>query len=308
MNSVGWSYAIVVLLGSAGCTGSARKDKPPTHRDAVSAPGACRSDVAACPGNCNAQGYCEVDGEFGPEVRLPPARYAVKYELRAHEGIMNKDPALLVLSEPLWVSKRESSVGDYRRCRDCAPKAFLDGQADDAPLELSFVDAQAFCQATGRRLATPEEWQAAARGPSPCTDPNEVRDDRNGTTCNFRRYPWGDDQTPTALCRYGYNSVCEERTGPHPIGPHPDYASPTGVEDLSGNVEEWVDGFWEGRPGVKGGGWGLMGREPSELWLDLGIPGTEYDDYQNIPDPIRLGVRCVRGNPKSELKLRPAPI
>ncbi|MBL8620085.1 MAG: SUMF1/EgtB/PvdO family nonheme iron enzyme [Myxococcales bacterium] len=300
--------AVAVAAVFVACTGSARKEKAAPHRDAVPVPGACSHDVETCPGTCNVAGYCEVDGEFGPEVRLPPARYAVDFEERAHLGIMNKDPALLVLAEPLWVSKRESSVGDYRRCKACAPKAFLDGQADDAPLELSFVDAQAFCKATGRRLATPEEWQAAARGPSPCTDPLEVRDDRHGTTCNFRRYPWGDDQTPAALCKYGYNSVCEERTGPHPIGPHPDYASPTGVEDLSGNVEEWVDGFYEGRPGVKGGGWGLLGREPSELWLDLGIPGTEYDDYQNIPNPIRLGVRCVRGNPKFELKLRPAPI
>ena len=299
---------VTLMLAWAGCTGSARKDKAPAHRDAVPAPGTCSNDAASCPGDCNAQGYCEMAGEFGPEVRLPPARYAVKYELRAHEGIMNKDPALLVLAEPLWVSKRESSVGDYRKCKGCSPKAFLDGQPDDTPLELSFADAQAFCKATGRRLATPEEWQAAARGPSPCTDPLEVRDDRDGTTCNFRRYPWGDDQTPAALCKYGYNSVCEARQGPHPIGPHPDYASATGVEDLSGNVEEWVDGAYEGRPAYKGGHWDRMGRDPSELWLELGVPGTEYDDYQAPPDPTRLGARCVRGNPKFELKLRPAPI
>ncbi len=299
---------LIVLAAVSSCTGAARKEKVQSHRDAVAAPGVCANDSAECPGTCNEKGYCERDVGFGPEVRLPPARYAVDYELRAHEGIVNKDPALLVLAEPLWVSKRESSVGDYRRCKDCEPKAFLEGVADDVPLELSFADAQAFCKATGRRLATPEEWQAAARGPSPCTDPNEVRDDRNGTTCNFRRYPWGDDQTPAALCRYGYNSACEERQGPHPIGPHPDYASPTGVEDLSGNVEEWVDGVWQGRPGMKGGHWDLMSTEPTSLWLSLGIPGTYYNDYQSLPDPSRKGVRCVRGNPKFELKLRAAPI
>lgn len=157
---------LAALVGCAGGVGSARREAAPAHRDAVRAPGACSNDAAACPGDCNAQRYCELAGEFGPEVRLPPAHYAVKYELRAHEGIMNKDPALLVLLEPLWVSKRESSVGDYRRCKDCAPKAFLDGQADDAPLELSFVDAQAFCKATGRRLATPEEWPRRPQEPS----------------------------------------------------------------------------------------------------------------------------------------------
>ncbi len=308
MNSVAALAAVAALVEGAACTGSARREKAPPQRDAVPIPVACRNDPGACAGSCNVHGYCEVEGDFGPEVRLPPARYAVDFEERAHLGIMNKDPALLVLSEPLWVSKRESSVGDYRKCKGCSPKAFLEGQPDDTPLELSFADAQAFCKATGRRLATPEEWQAAARGPSSCTDPSEVYDNRDGTSCNFRRYPWGDDQTPAALCKYGYNSVCEERTGPHPIGPHPDYASPTGVEDLSGNVEEWVDGFYAGRPGIKGGHWDLMSRDPSELWLELGIPGTYYNDYQNTPEPSRKGVRCVRGNPKFELKLRPAPI
>lgn len=308
MNAVAKRVVVAGLVGALSCTGSTRRDKPTATGDAPSTVGACANDGASCEGACNAQGYCERDQGFGPEVRLPPAHYAVKYEKRAHEGIMNKDPALLVLHEPLWVSKRESSVGEYRRCKECAPKAFLEGQPDDAPLELSFADAKAFCEATGRRLPTPEEWQAAARGPSPCTDPNDVYDNRNGTSCNFRRYPWGDDQSSAALCKYGYNSVCERRAGPHAIGPHPDYASATGTEDMSGNVEEWVDGEYAGRPAYKGGHWDLMGRVPSELWLELGVPGTEYDDYQNIPDPARLGVRCVRGNPKFEMKLRAAPI
>ena len=144
-----WSIVMAVVVACASAERTATL--PAVVRlDVVSAPGVCVNDSAECPGACNAQGYCEVDGEFGLEVRLPPARYAVDYELRAHEGIMNKDPALFVLAEPLWVSKRESSVGDYRRCKDCEPKAFLEGVADDVPLELSFVDAQAFCKATGK--------------------------------------------------------------------------------------------------------------------------------------------------------------
>ena len=175
---------MAAIASLAACTGTPRREHPTGRRDAVPAASACTNDPAECAGTCNPQGYCEVDFGFGPEVRLPAARYAVDYEERAHQGIMNKDPALLVLQEPLWVSKRESSVGDYHRCKTCEPKDFLTGLADDTPLELSFADARSFCLATGRRLAKPEEWQAAARGPSPCTDPNEVHDNRDGTTCN----------------------------------------------------------------------------------------------------------------------------
>ena len=202
---------------AAACGNGARKGRAPEaiHGDAQVARSACANDAAECPGACNAQGYCESDQGFGPEVRLPPARYAVDYELRAHQGIMNKDPALLVLAEPLWVSKRESSVGDCRRCKDCKPKAFLEGVADDVPLELSFVDAQAFCKATGRRLATPEEWQAAARGPSPCTDPNEVFCSTNRLDLRADKTFYGAEVT-TAVMPALDEAIASESTGALP--------------------------------------------------------------------------------------------
>jgi len=103
--------AVVVACASAERTATL----PAVVRlDVVSAPGVCVNDSAECPGACNAQGYCEVDGEFGLEVRLPPARYAVDYELRAHEGIMNK-------------GTHTGLVGGFR-----PPRPPRDGLEDDA--------------------------------------------------------------------------------------------------------------------------------------------------------------------------------
>ncbi len=81
---------------------------------------------------------------------------------------------------------------------------------------VSWFDAQAYCQAMGKRMVTEEEWEKAARG--------ETRN----------RWPWGDQMDAERLNTY--YSIGETTSVTRFI----DGASPYGVMDMAGNVSEWT--------------------------------------------------------------------
>ncbi len=118
-------------------------------------------------------------------------------------------------------------------------------------VQVSAMDAEAFCAHHGLRLPSEAEWEFAARG----TD--------------GRRFPWGDtpprqDPGAPSLANFGTVPCCApDETDGHrrtaPVGSYPDGASPFGLFDMAGNVWEWTDSAFPGRPEhrvIRGGGWG----------------------------------------------------
>jgi formylglycine-generating enzyme required for sulfatase activity len=107
---------------------------------------------------------------------------------------------------------------------------------------VSSKDAMNFCQwlssKEGRRyrLPTEAEWEYAARGTDGRVFPWGDRLD-NGQCANFadRRsnFPWSDPHIDD-----GYAETA-------PVGSYPRSASPFGVEDLSGNVFEWCQDYFD---------------------------------------------------------------
>src|SRR5262249_40500563 len=100
---------------------------------------------------------------------------------------------------------------------------------------VNYNDASEFCAWTGGRLPTEAEWERAARG------------------ILGRRYPWGNVYNPF-LSNHGRLSLdaTDDRDGfleLAPVGSFPEGRTPDGIDDMAGNVEEWVsDWYAEGYP------------------------------------------------------------
>jgi formylglycine-generating enzyme required for sulfatase activity len=121
---------------------------------------------------------------------------------------------------------------------------------DDHPVvQVTRADAEAYCAWAGGRLPTGAEWKAAAGA---------------GT------WPWGDSFDPERC-----NCVEAGWGFTVPVDAFPSGAGPSGAEQLSGNVWEWVSDARED-------GWGVL-RGGSYLDTEHGL-----DTRRELPaDPAR---------------------
>ena len=146
---------------------------------------------------------------------------------------------------------------------DTFEAAIIDGKAvsgkHNVPaIGISWEKAKAACEAAGKRLCTEPEWVAACQGAA------AVDDNGNGEYADDmiegNAYPYGDFHEPGRCWdgREGKTRDTPEKPGeeyrPVYTGEMPGCATPTGVYDLTGNVEEWVGDAPE-RAALIGGAW-----------------------------------------------------
>jgi formylglycine-generating enzyme required for sulfatase activity len=85
---------------------------------------------------------------------------------------------------------------------------------------VDFGQAEAYCKAQKKRLATTEEWEWAARAGA-----------------EGRLFAWGNDEPADQLC---WGTKAGSRKVSCPIGSFPKGDNPQGIHDLTGNVYEWT--------------------------------------------------------------------
>lgn len=198
----------------------------------------------------------------------------------SNRGEDDERPQRVVRLPAFRIDRTEVTRGAYARCvakRRCPSLEGMDGpepaQADHPVTNVSWSEAQAYCRFVKGRLPTEAQWEKAARG------------------ALGRIYPWGDevDCGRGNWGNFGNEGPCAQHNPGHPVavGSHPSGATPEGVQDLGGNVWEWVQDAYEAdksRRVVKGGSCCSYFVQPRAANRNAWAPAYRDAD---------LGFRCV---------------
>lgn len=228
----------VALIGLAGARAVMREDTPcgdgfvrhgarccPSANPSAKADGLCA--VGPATGACPAPLVATPRGCDTPErsvVRVPKTTAVIGPSDWEAEGRVKPRT---VTAGPFDIDRFEVTAG-HLRCEGC-PAALAERMGGDdvarAASRVLLDEARAVCKARGGRLPTEDEWIVAAAGSKPT------------------RYPWGDTGAVCRRAAWGLvrGPCATGATGPDTAGAHPDGASPLGIHDLAGNVEEWVE-------------------------------------------------------------------
>ena len=118
------------------------------------------------------------------------------------------------------IDKYEVTNAEFRKFK--AAHKFPSSKADHPVVNVTWDEAKAYCESMGKRLPAEEEWAKAARG----TD--------------GREYPWGEDFDSARV-----NSREANIGDTTPVGKYEGGKSVFGAFDMSGNVREWVDAWFD---------------------------------------------------------------
>ena len=230
-------------------------------------------------------GADDVAGSGESPVAVPLGMISIpggEFLMGRDNGNQYEAPAHKVEVGPFFIDRYEVTNEDYdrfiRQTRRNPPAHWRDGEYENGEATLpvvnvTWLEASAYCQWAGKRLPLESEWEYAARG----------RENR--------LYPYGDEWRPR------FSNARE--TGldkPQAVGSYPDGISPFGVADMAGNVAEWTESEYRPYPGssakpddgnriIRGGGFRVPAKEQTATDRFFDRPGISYD---------YVGFRCAR--------------
>jgi formylglycine-generating enzyme required for sulfatase activity len=149
-----------------------------------------------------------------------------------HEA--DEKPAHKVTLPDYYIDKFEVTNEWYKKFCDATKhkfptdpwweKGYFTNKPQSPVIGVEWSDAAAFAKWAGKRLPTEEEWEKAASwGPK---------------DAKKRQYPWGDNYEAGRATLGG-------SPPPSNVGQNSNGASAYGVQDMAGNVFEWIDSYYQ---------------------------------------------------------------
>lgn len=176
----------------------------------------------------------------GIEMILIPAG---EFQMGAIDGDASADsdekPRHPVYLDAFWIDKHEVTNRAFMKCVDAGVCRYQKPQwinpqtgserygasyPDFPAIYVNWENADKYCRWVGERLPTEAEWEKAARG----THTNVL-------------YPWGNDLPDQSRANFARYFASTREVGTLPGG-----NSSWGVQDLAGNVWEWVADWYSG--------------------------------------------------------------
>jgi serine/threonine-protein kinase len=159
---------------------------------------------------------------------------AGQFEMGRADGNEYEKPVHRVEVKSFAIDETEVTNDEYQQFIDSTRRQppshwrngrYAAGTANLPVVEVTWYDAQSYCQSLGKRLPLEEEWEYAARG------------------TEGRLYPYGNEWKPR------FSNAAEDRFGaPRPVRSYPEGKSPWGVYDMAGNVLEWTSSDFKPYP------------------------------------------------------------
>lgn len=160
---------------------------------------------------------------------IPPGTF----EMGSNERILmsqHQPVHHVTLTKAYCIDRTEVTMGAFARCVRAKKCTYFNGtilgmgeMEPNWPMDfINWKEASEYCRLQGGRLPTDAEWEYAARG----TD--------------GRRYPWGNEPPTDEHWRVRRKGTTEKSAD---VGTHPKGRSFFGLEDMSGNVKEWVSDY-----------------------------------------------------------------
>ncbi len=153
------------------------------------------------------------------------------------EGDADEHPRNKVYLDAFYVDIYEVTVSHYAKfmkaTRRNVPEFWdqvdLRRDSEKPVVGISWYDARDYCEWSGKRLPTEAEWERTARG------------------TEGRKYPWGSNPPSPNLANFDQNFRTEKAYADYlkPVGAYKNSRTPEGAYDMTGNVWEWVNDWYE---------------------------------------------------------------
>lgn len=250
-------------------------DGSPCTLDICTTTQTCRRDPRANGIACGDEGIC-VDGTCRDGMIVIPAGYVrVGCDATTYDCPTTATPTVDISFSRFAIDKFETTTRRYKACVDAgactepeiaATSTWGDEAMLDHPVNhVTWLQAGNLCAFESKCLCSESEWERAARGAGGFI------------------WPWGNEPEPTCdrsnldVCGLGFLVA---------VGTKAPDRSPSGVMDMLGNIEEWVQDCHRHR------------------LEHLPIDGTAFEAAEACFYRVAKGASCSHSNDFSQLHIR----